>query len=84
MTQLLQEKVADHRNLLGFVSHCGQNSLMESISAGVPLICIPLFADQFRNSRAAESRSVALVLNKENLTANDLSSALKTIIYDER
>ncbi|VDK69150.1 unnamed protein product [Litomosoides sigmodontis] len=78
-----QNDLLNHRNLLGFVSHCGQNSLMESINAGVPLICIPLYADQFRNSRAAESRNVALVLNKENLTANDLASALKTIIYDE-
>ncbi|MCP9261542.1 UDP-glucuronosyltransferase [Dirofilaria immitis] len=73
-----------HHNLLAFISHCGQNSLMESVSAGVPLICIPLFADQFRNAKTAENRNIAIILNKEQLTTNALASALKTIIYEER
>uniref|UniRef100_A0A0R3S1Z7 UDP-glucuronosyltransferase n=1 Tax=Elaeophora elaphi TaxID=1147741 RepID=A0A0R3S1Z7_9BILA len=78
-----QNDLLNHRNLLGFVSHCGQNSLMESISAGVPLICMPLFGDQFRNAGTAKNRNVAVVLNKENLTATSLASALRTIIYEE-
>ncbi|EFO18210.1 hypothetical protein LOAG_10286 [Loa loa] len=67
-------EVTDHHKLLAFVSHCGQNSLMESVSVGVPLICIPLFADQVRNAGTAKNRNVAIVLNKESLTANGLAS----------
>ncbi|CAG9534714.1 unnamed protein product [Cercopithifilaria johnstoni] len=73
-----------HYKLLAFTSHCGQNSLMESISAGVPLICIPLFADQFRNATMAKNGNAAVILNRENLTAVGLSSSLKTIINEER
>ncbi|KAM3719585.1 putative UDP-glucuronosyltransferase ugt-50 [Dirofilaria immitis] len=78
-----QNDILNHHNLLAFISHCGQNSLMESVSAGVPLICIPLFADQFRNAKTAENRNIAIILNKEQLTTNALASALKTIIYEE-
>ncbi|CAG9530659.1 unnamed protein product [Cercopithifilaria johnstoni] len=78
-----QNDLLNHHKLLAFISHCGQNSLMESINGGVPLICIPLFSDQFRNAATAKNRNVAVILNKENLTAVGLSSAVKTIINEE-
>uniref|UniRef100_A0A915PV95 glucuronosyltransferase n=1 Tax=Setaria digitata TaxID=48799 RepID=A0A915PV95_9BILA len=74
----------DHRKLLTFISHCGLNSLIESVNAEVPLICMPLFADQFRNAMTAKNRNVAIVLSKENLTTDGLVSAVRAIIYEDR
>ncbi|KAF3434862.1 hypothetical protein FNV43_RR21949 [Rhamnella rubrinervis] len=46
-----QEEVLEHRAVGGFMTHSGWNSILESIVAGVPMICWPRRADQPVNSR---------------------------------
>lgn len=46
-----QKQVLGHPAIGGFLSHCGWNSILESIWCNVPLLCYPLLTDQFTNRK---------------------------------
>ena len=45
-----QVNVLAHKAIGGFVSHCGWNSILESVWNGVPIITWPLYAEQHLNA----------------------------------
>jgi hypothetical protein len=48
-----QEEVLNHSSIGGFLTHCGWNSILESVYTGVPMICCPFDGDQPINSKYA-------------------------------
>ncbi|CAL5007094.1 unnamed protein product [Urochloa decumbens] len=44
-----QSEVVRHEAVAAFVTHCGWNSTLEAIMAGLPMICWPLYAEQSMN-----------------------------------
>ncbi|KAJ4962606.1 hypothetical protein NE237_022545 [Protea cynaroides] len=44
-----QVEVLNHESVGGFVTHCGWNSVLEAVCAGVPMVAWPLYAEQRMN-----------------------------------
>ncbi|TVU13364.1 hypothetical protein EJB05_40416, partial [Eragrostis curvula] len=50
-TGLLVHRWEPRRSTLAFMSHCGWNSVLESVTHGVPIIGWPLASEQFYNAK---------------------------------
>ena len=71
-----------HPNVKAFVSHCGINSVHESLHAGTPIVGIPLFGDQRDMGFRVQDAGVGLSLDKSRLTSADLRQAIRRVLSD--
>ncbi|OMO74052.1 UDP-glucuronosyl/UDP-glucosyltransferase [Corchorus capsularis] len=46
-----QVLILDHEAIGGFVTHCGWNSTLESVCAGVPVVAWPVASEQYYNEK---------------------------------
>ncbi|KAK6038040.1 hypothetical protein COOONC_24456 [Cooperia oncophora] len=81
-----QPALLKHPRLQAFITHGGYNSIMEAARAAVPLITIPFYFDQARNSRAVEMNGWGIPLNRFSLrnNPNGIYQALHAILDDTR
>ncbi|KAI6181583.1 UDP-glucuronosyltransferase [Aphelenchoides besseyi] len=75
-----QSDLLANERTIAFISHSGFNSLGEAAQRGTPLILIPLFADQQRNSQMARDRGIARVIQRDELSAQRLTDDLRLLI----
>lgn len=75
---------AAHPNIKGFITHGGLLSTMESLYHAVPLVGIPVFADQKMNIQLAKTYGYATMVPLEELNESNLFLALNQILNDEK
>jgi UDP:flavonoid glycosyltransferase YjiC (YdhE family) len=64
------------------VSHGGSGTFLGAVSLGLPQLCLPQAADQFRNARAAVNTGCGLALTPDEATPSELTAAVGRILQD--
>ncbi|KAK2428355.1 N-hydroxythioamide S-beta-glucosyltransferase [Trifolium repens] len=71
-----------------FVTHCGWNSTLESLSLGVPVVCLPQWADQLPDAKFLEEIWEVGVRPKEDengvVKREEFVLSLKVVMESER
>ncbi|XP_056152739.1 UDP-glucuronosyltransferase 3A1-like [Lampris incognitus] len=67
-----------------FITHGGQNSLLQAVYHAVPVLGIPLFGDQFDNVVRAEAKGLGLTIKPTHITRELLHSTIQTLIHEDR
>nr|QPA18397.1 UDP-gluconosyltransferase [Trialeurodes vaporariorum] len=78
-----QQDILAHPKCKLFLTHGGIHSLLEAIHHGVPVLGVPVFADQFMNMLLAEERGFGKMIRLEEITSETLSEALQHIMNNE-
>lgn len=68
-----QNAILRHPSIKGFVSHCGWNSVLESLCAGVPILAWPMMAEQHLNAKfVVDELRIGLRIRASDGTRNGL------------
>lgn len=67
-----------------FITHAGLHSMTEAVYQGVPVLCIPAFADQHYDSYFAEQAGLGITINLDELTEAKIVNTVLKIINDPR
>ncbi|MFC5930040.1 glycosyltransferase [Cryobacterium melibiosiphilum] len=62
------------------VSHAGNNSVTEAMTAGVPLVLLPFSTDQFAGAAALEDAGVGVALDPNAASAADIRVAIERML----
>ncbi|XP_078380887.1 UDP-glucuronosyltransferase 2A1-like [Oculina patagonica] len=75
-----QNDLLAHNSTKAFISHTGHNSLYEAAFYGVPLVCVPLFFDQFSNCAQAQAVGMAIGINIKTTTGDEIYYSIRRIL----
>ncbi|XP_054584583.1 UDP-glucuronosyltransferase 2B31-like isoform X3 [Eptesicus fuscus] len=77
-----QNDLLGHPKTKAFITHGGTNGIYEAIYHGIPMVGIPMFADQPDNIAHMKTKGAAIRVDFNTMSTADLLNALKTVIND--
>lgn len=82
-----QVAVLNHASVGGFVTHCGWNSVLEAVCAGVPMVAWPLYAEQrFNRVVLVEEMKLAFPMEESEegfVTATEVEKRVRELMESE-
>uniref|UniRef100_M4DFE6 Glycosyltransferase n=1 Tax=Brassica campestris TaxID=3711 RepID=M4DFE6_BRACM len=86
-----QVLILDHKAVGGFVTHCGWNSAIEGIAAGLPMVTWPMGAEQFYNEKlltkvlktGVNVGATELVKKGKLISREEVEKAVREVIVGE-
>ncbi|XP_048227445.1 UDP-glycosyltransferase 88F4 isoform X3 [Ricinus communis] len=85
-----QVAVLNHKSVGGFVTHCGWNSVLEAVVAGVPMVAWPLYAEQHLNRNIlVEDMKMAIQVEQRDdddgfVTGDELEVRVRELMESEK
>jgi N-glycosyltransferase len=80
------ERYLPHSSILpgcqAMLCHAGFNTMMGCLSAGLPLVCVPLGSDQEFNARRIGRGGLGLWLRDETASAEVVRVAVRTVLHE--
>ncbi|XP_026735998.1 UDP-glucuronosyltransferase 2B20-like [Trichoplusia ni] len=77
-----QPSILNHPNLKLFITHGGLLSTTESIHFGVPLVGIPVMADQHLNMKTIDSKGFGIAVTLSEDMTPELEEAINKVLLD--
>ncbi|XP_059578160.1 UDP-glucuronosyltransferase 2A2 isoform X4 [Alligator mississippiensis] len=75
-----QNDLLGHAKTKAFITHGGTNGIYEAIYHGVPMVGIPIFADQPDNIAHMRAKGMAVELDFNTMKAQDLVDAVNMVV----
>jgi len=66
------------------VSHAGSGTVLGALGEGLPQVCLPQAADQFRNSLGVTRSGAGLSLHPDDATPQAIGAAVRRILVEEQ
>ncbi|KAL7228527.1 hypothetical protein ACSBR2_007282 [Camellia fascicularis] len=81
-----QARVLAHSSTGGLVSHCGWNSVLESLKFGVPILAIPMHLEQPLNAKLVEELGVAVEVSRDingRLNREEIAQVIRKVVVEK-
>ncbi|CAL1544432.1 unnamed protein product [Lymnaea stagnalis] len=81
---LPQNDLLGHPKTRVFVSHCGKNGQYEALYHAVPILCLPIYGDQYYNSERIRVKGFGLGADIRTITAEEFADLIKEVAYNPK
>ncbi|POX43205.1 glycosyl transferase [Streptomyces sp. Ru73] len=81
LTSFVQQELL-LRSSDAFITHAGFNGTREALAAGVPMVALPLFAEQSGNAARLQEIGVGHRIDVQDLTRASLATAVRSVLED--